>query len=181
MAARKKAQTEEFPLPSEITGEAAVAPQAVAPQAAPSPQQEDKKKARKKKERIIFTRGKRKCAIARASVRKGKGLVRVNRFSLNSIQDKYFRRSVQQPLELGGPVAQELDFDVHVKGGGPMGQAEAVRMAIARGIVEWSNDPELKQKMIQFDRHLLIEDSRRVEPKKYKGPKARARFQKSYR
>ena len=54
-------------------------------------------------------------------------------------------------------------------------------MAIARALVEFANDPLLKEKMIARDRFLLAEDFRRVEPKKYLGPKARARFQKSYR
>ena len=70
---------------------------------------------------------------------------------------------------------------MNVMGGGQMGQAQACRVAIARALIGFSGDAGLKQKMISHDRSMVAEDSRRVEPKKYKGPKARARFQKSYR
>jgi small subunit ribosomal protein S9 len=62
-----------------------------------------------------------------------------------------------------------------------MGQAQACRVAIARALVGFSGDEHLKSRIIAYDRSMIAEDSRRVEPKKYKGPKARARFQKSYR
>jgi small subunit ribosomal protein S9 len=139
------------------------------------------KAAPKKKEKSAFTRGKRKEAIARASVKKGSGRVTVNRYSIDTISNKYIRAMVYEPIVLSGAVAKELDIEVSVYGGGQMGQAEAARQAIARGIVEFASDPELKARMLEYDRHLLSEDARRVEPKKYKGPKARARFQKSYR
>jgi len=54
-------------------------------------------------------------------------------------------------------------------------------VAVARALIGFSGDDKVKQKILQHDRFLIAEDSRRVEPKKYKGPKARARFQKSYR
>lgn len=133
------------------------------------------------KERISLTRGKRKEAIARATVRKGKGVVRINKFGLETLRQPYMKAMIEEPLLMAGAAAKELDIEVSVCGGGPMGQAEAIRQAIARGIVDYTGDQELKAKMLKIDRHLLSEDSRRVEPKKYKGPKARARFQKSYR
>ncbi len=139
------------------------------------------KKPRPKKEKVVFTRGKRKEAVARASVRKGTGRVMMNRMAISAMNNKYLRSLVYEPLMLAGSAAKELDIDVNVYGGGQMGQAEAARMAIARGILEFTGDEELRKKMLEYDRHLLAEDSRRVEPKKYKGPKARARFQKSYR
>ena len=139
------------------------------------------KKARTKKEAVVFTRGKRKEAVARASVRKGAGRVRINNMSIDALDNRYIRSMIYEPLVLAGSAAKEVDIDVGVYGGGQMGQAEAARMAIARGLVEFTGNAELKRKMIEYDKHLLAEDSRRVEPKKYKGPKARARFQKSYR
>ena len=141
------------------------------------------KPSRKKapSEKIVFTRGKRKEAVARASVKKGKGRVTVNRFLLETYGNKYLKSMIYEPLVLAGSQARELDITVTVYGGGEMGQAEAARQAIARGIVEFTEDIGLKQKMVEYDRFMLSEDSRRVEPKKYKGPKARARFQKSYR
>ena len=77
--------------------------------------------------------------------------------------------------------AGKVDINVHVIGGGVMGQAEAARMVIAKGLVQWSQDMALKEKYIQYDRTMLVGDPRRSEPKKYGGPGARARKQKSYR
>ena len=78
-------------------------------------------------------------------------------------------------------IAYEVDINIHVVGGGVMGQAEAARMVIAKGLVQWSQDMDLKEKYIQYDRTMLVGDPRRSEPKKYGGPGARARKQKSYR
>ena len=140
-----------------------------------------KRAPRAKKEKIAFTRGKRKEAVARASVKKGSGIVKINRFAIETFGNKYIRSMVYEPLILAGEAAKGVDIDVSVYGGGTVSQAEATRMAIARGLLEFTADEELKKRMLDYDRHLLSEDARRVEPKKYKGPKARARFQKSYR
>ncbi|MEM4389809.1 MAG: 30S ribosomal protein S9 [Candidatus Micrarchaeia archaeon] len=138
-------------------------------------------KEKKKKEKIVIVRGKRKESIARAVVREGKGIVRINRMSLDAYTQPYVRDIMREPLLLAGDVARGLDIDVNVHGGGVMGQAEAVRLALARGICEFTGDAALRARFAQYDPYLLKEDPRRVEPKKYKGPKARARFQKSYR
>ncbi len=140
-----------------------------------------KKKKTKKEKGGIVVRGKRKEAVARAAIRKGRGAVRVNRMDLGALSNRYVRTMIAEPLRLAPEVASAVDIDVSVYGGGSMGQAQAARTAIARAIVEYSHDDSLRQKMIVRDKFLLAEDSRRVEPKKYKGPKARARFQKSYR
>lgn len=169
MAAKKKKGEE---TPEEAAAETAAAPA------------EEAKKARKpraKKEKTVFTRGKRKEAVARASVKKGSGNVRINRFSVWTLGNRYLRSMITEPLLMAGEAAKAVDIDVSVYGGGSTAQAEAVRMAIARGLAEFTGDEELKKRMLEYDRYLLSEDSRRVEPKKYKGPKARARFQKSYR
>jgi len=142
------------------------------------------KKARPKKkpaEKIAVTRGKRKEAVARASVKKGTGRVTLNRLSIDTVSNKYLKSMLYAPLALASNAVKELDIEVNVYGGGPTGQAEAAAQAIARGILEFTGDEKLKEKFLEYDRYLLAEDARRVEPKKYKGPKARARFQKSYR
>ncbi|MEM3555371.1 MAG: 30S ribosomal protein S9 [Candidatus Micrarchaeia archaeon] len=131
--------------------------------------------------KVVVARGKRKSSIARAYVKEGKGVVRVNRVSVDAIQNRYVKNIIMEPILLAGEKAKGLDVMVNVAGGGVMGQAEAARTAIARGIVEFTGDAELKERMQERDRFMLLEDVRRVEPKKYKGPKARARFQKSYR
>ncbi|MCX8198170.1 MAG: 30S ribosomal protein S9 [Candidatus Micrarchaeota archaeon] len=129
---------------------------------------------------MVF-RGKRKESVARASIRKGKGVVRINSQLLSSIDNKYVREIISEPLRLAPEIASQVDISVNVYGGGQMGQAQACRVAIAHALVGFSGGSALKEKMLSYDRSLLAEDSRRVEPKKYKGPKARARFQKSYR
>ena len=143
----------------------------------------NKKKVKKPKKETLQSvfRGKRKESIARASVRKGKGVVRINSVSLPAIDNKYVRDKISEPLRMAPEVASQIDISISVMGGGQMGQAQACRTAIARALVGFSGDEQLKRKIIDHDKFMIAEDSRRVEPKKYKGPKARARFQKSYR
>ena len=138
-------------------------------------------KSKKKGKHVVVVRGKRKESIARACVSEGKGSIRVNRFPVEALDQRYVKRLIMEPILLAGPVCNGLNIDVSVRGGGVMGQAQAARLAIARGIVAFTGDESLKKKFEAYDRHLMVEDFRRVEPKKYKGPKARARFQKSYR
>jgi len=140
-----------------------------------------RKKVVKKKEKIVLTRGKRKESIARAVTKEGKGIIKINNYPLGTMEHRYLRDMINEPIIIAGDAAKNLDINVHVHGGGITGQAEATRMAIARGIIKFTGDDELKKKMVEHDKYLIVEDSRRVEPKKYKGPKARARFQKSYR
>ena len=143
----------------------------------------NKKKAKKPKKETLQSvfRGKRKESIARASISKGKGIVRINSVLLGAIDNKYVRELVAEPLHFAPEVATSANISVTVVGGGQMGQAQACRVAIARALCGFSGSELLKGKMLEYDKTLLIEDSRRIEPKKYKGPKARARFQKSYR
>ncbi len=140
-----------------------------------------KTKVKQKKEQRNVFRGKRKESVARATISKGNGIVRVNSVRLDAIDNKYVRETISEPLYLAPEVASQVNIAVNVFGGGQMGQAQACRLAIAHALIGFSGDSALKQKMLLHDRSLIIEDFRRVEPKKYKGPKARARFQKSYR
>ena len=132
--------------------------------------------------KVVHTSGKRKTAIARGTVREGKGRIRVNKSPIELYDPELARLKLTEPLELAGEdVVNNVDISVHVTGGGVMGQAEAARMVIAKGLVQWNNDMELKEKYSQYDRTMLVGDPRRSEPKKYGGPGARARKQKSYR
>ncbi len=126
-------------------------------------------------------RGKRKKAIARASITSGKGSVRINKMSVSGINNSYIRELILEPVKLAGDKSAKVDIRVSVFGGGTLGQAQACRTAIARALVEHFEDESLKSSYLERDRSLLVEDSRRTESKKYKGPKARARYQKSYR
>jgi small subunit ribosomal protein S9 len=86
-----------------------------------------------------------------------------------------------EPFRIVDGVRDDVDVDVSVEGGGFAGQADAVRTAIARGIVQHTGDAELRDAYREFDRSLLVNDVRQSEPKKWGGPGARARYQKSYR
>ncbi len=131
--------------------------------------------------RVVITSGKRKTAIAKAVVRDGVGRVRINKIPLEIYQPEMARLTIMEPLIIAKDLAKKVDIDVTVKGGGVMGQAEAVRTAIARGLVEWSGDEELKRAYLEYDRYLLVNDVRRKEPKKQGGRGARKRRQTSYR
>lgn len=136
--------------------------------------------------KIINTAGKKKTAIARATLKEGKGRVRVNKSPIEIIEPELVRLKMCEPLILckevcGEDVVNALDIDVVVRGGGVMGQAGAVRAAIAKGLVEWTGDLNFKDALLEYDRSLLVNDSRQKEPKKFGGRGARAKRQKSYR
>ena len=88
---------------------------------------------------------------------------------------------IKEPIELAGKQANRVDINVNVEGGGVMGQAEASRTAIARGIVQWFDDEKLQKLFQNYDRALLVNDTRRKEPKHPMGRGARKKRQKSYR
>ncbi len=156
-----------------------------APEKEPEPPKPEKKPKKKKKAkritRAVVARGKRKESVARATVTAGKGTVRVNSVNVTALQNKYLRYMITEPLSYIGAEANEVDISVNVSGGGMTGQAQAARTAIANALAGYFEGMNLRDKLISIDRSLIIEDTRRVEPKKYRGPKARARFQKSYR
>ena len=139
--------------------------------------------------KIINTSGKKKTAVARATFRKGSGRITINSKPLQLLQPELARMKVSEPLMIadcwhstrGSSLLSTVDIDVNVHGGGFMGQAEASRTAIAKGLVEWLNDQKLRDAMIGFDRKILVSDHRRKWAKHFGGPGARAKRQKSYR
>mgnify|MGYP001077531629 FL=1 len=133
------------------------------------------------KKLVVLESGKRKTAIANATVRNGEGRVRINEIPIQVFTPEIARGKIMEPLLLIGDALKGLDIDVQVRGGGFMGQAEAARMAIARGITQWFKDPSIRDLLQSYDRTMLSGDPRRKEPKKFGGPGARRRKQKSYR
>ena len=132
--------------------------------------------------RVINSSGKHKTAIARATVTKGTGKIRINRVPLELYSPELVKMKISEPLIIAGDeIVSELDIDVDVRGGGIIGQANAVRTAVARGIVEWTNDTIVRDNFASYDRNLLVSDSRQKESKNFGGPGARAKYQKSYR
>ena len=132
--------------------------------------------------RILLTSGKRKTAIARATVRAGKGRIRINNVPIEIFEPRIARDKIWEPLlHADEEIWKQLDINVKVSGGGFMGQAEATRTAIARGLLKWTKSARLKTVFTDYDRATIAGDPRRKEPKKFGGPGARARDQKSYR
>lgn len=131
--------------------------------------------------KVVVTSGKRKTAVARATARPGVGRIRINKVPVEIIQPEMVRLKIMEPIMIAKDLAKQVDIDVKVEGGGVMGQAEAARTAIARALLEFSDDPELKRAFLDYDRTLLVNDVRRKEPKKQGGRGARKRRQTSYR
>ncbi|PSP54391.1 30S ribosomal protein S9 [Halobacteriales archaeon QS_1_67_19] len=131
---------------------------------------------------VTNTSGKKKTAIARATVTEGEGRVRIDSKPVELVEPETARLKMLEPFRIAGEeYRDDIDVEISVQGGGISGRADAVRTAIARGLVQHTGDAELRDAFIEFDRSLLVNDSRRSEPKKWGGPGARARYQKSYR
>jgi small subunit ribosomal protein S9 len=125
----------------------------------------------------IIAVGRRKAAIARVFLRKGEGKITVNGKDYREyFPQMHVNPSVIDPLTTVD-VANAYDVLVNVSGGGFKGQAEAVRMGIARCLVKLNEEFRKPLKVKKF----LMRDPRAVERKKYGRPKARRRFQFSKR
>ena len=137
----------------------------------------------------------RKTARAHVHISKGMGRVRINNTPVEMIQQETAREVMLGPLEIAGDLRDKIDLSVRVNGGGFMGQAYASAVAISRALTGWTKSKkepkdhpftktireDLKKRLNGFDKHLLSGDDRRKEPKKFGGPGARRRKQKSYR
>ena len=132
--------------------------------------------------KAIQESGKRKRAIARASVSAGTGVVRVNRTLLQNYTPQLYQMKIREPLLLAGDAASKVNIDVKVVGGGISSQADAARLAIAKSLVAFNKGTKLRELFLQYDRNLLVADVRRKEVKKpNRHGKARSKVQKSYR
>jgi small subunit ribosomal protein S9 len=133
------------------------------------------------RKRLIIVSGKRKTAIAKAVVKSGAGRVTVNGYPIEALHPEIAREKIKEPLLLAGDKVRTMDIRIKVDGGGFMSQAEAVRMALVRGLVKWTRSAQLKRLFSQYERTMLAGDPRRSESKKFGGPGPRRRKQKSYR
>ncbi len=132
--------------------------------------------------KVLVVSGKRKTATARAVVKQGVGKVRVNKTPVEILEPAIAREKIMEPLlQAGESTWKQLDMDVKTKGGGYMGQAEAARMAIANGLLKWTKSTHLRTVFTEYDRTMVAGDARSKESKKFGGPGARAKEQKSYR
>ena len=157
-------------------------------QAKPQARRSAAKGAAKKKttKKPVLAKGKRKRAVARVSlIPGGNGKLTINGRDIKLMEPSEIRELILEPINstsAAADVAKSSDISVLVYGGGFSGQAQAARTAIAKAIGKAAAAPDaLRSFYMSYDRHMLVDDTREVEPKKFKGPKARARFQKSYR
>ncbi|MBN1245253.1 30S ribosomal protein S9 [Candidatus Bathyarchaeota archaeon] len=132
--------------------------------------------------KVLVVSGKRKTAVARAVVKPGVGRVRINMTPVEIFEPEIAREKIMEPLlQVGEDIWKQLDMDVKTSGGGYMGQAEAARMAVANALLKWTKSSHVRTVFTEYDRTMIAGDSRRKEPKKFGGPGARAKEQKSYR
>merc|ERR1711941_192540 len=137
----------------------------------------------------VQTFGRKKTATAVAYAKRGKGLIKVNGRPLELVEPKALQFKLLEPvLLLGQDRFADIDIRIRVKGGGHVSQIYAIRQALSKSLVAYyqkyvdeQSKQEIKDILVQYDRSLLVADPRRNEPKKFGGPGARARYQKSYR
>lgn len=135
-----------------------------------------------KKKKQIIQSGKRKSAIAKVIIVKGTGKIKINKQALDSFGTEIAMMKIKEPLIIAGKLSETVDLNIFVKGGGFNSQAEAIRLAVAKALVEYSKDKNLEKAFADYDRHLLVADVRQREPSKpNRHGKARAKKQKSYR
>ena len=149
----------------------------------------EKKSTKDSELKMVYTHGKKRNAIANAVIKEGSGKITVNGIPIQNIEPKTLRVKIFEPiLILGVEKFKDLKIKVRVSGGGAVAQLYAARTAIAKGLVAWNQKyvdeetkDEVRKNLLNYDKNLLVCDNRRMEPKKYGGPGARARYQKSYR
>ncbi|CAH0397185.1 40S ribosomal protein S16 [Melitaea cinxia] len=145
--------------------------------------------ARREPIQAVQVFGRKKTATAVAYCKRGHGVLRVNGRPLDLVEPRLLQYKLQEPiLLLGKEKFSGVDIRVTVKGGGHVAQVYAIRQAISKALIAFyqkyvdeASKKEIKDILVQYDRSLLVADPRRCEPKKFGGPGARARYQKSYR
>ena len=132
--------------------------------------------------KIIQESGKRKKAVARATLRDGIGKIKINKVPIDFYEPKLYRLKIREVLMLAGDIVGKVDIDINVNGGGMSSQADAAKLAIAKSLVAYSKSEKLREQFLKYDRNLLVADVRRKEPAKpNRHGQARAKRQKSYR
>lgn len=130
----------------------------------------------------ITISGKRKRAIAKATIVSGNGRVFINKVPYENL-DFFKKLSIEEPIEITKKILGDFSYDIHVnaRGGGASGQIAAARLAIARALVEFTKSNDLKKALLRYDKNLLVADTRRKEAYKPGDSKARRKRQKSFR
>ncbi len=149
-----------------------------------APKKVVKRRVVKKVDKTIVVKAKRKTTVARAYIKPGKGEIRINGQDINSLESKAAKDLIMEAIvisDIARDNLKKVNVQINIYGGGVSSQIQAARGVLAKGLVAFSKSEILKKEYLDYDRSLLVDDTRRVEPKKFKGTKARARFQTSYR
>jgi len=125
--------------------------------------------------------GKKKSATARVTIKKGKGIIRINSIPLGQWGSPYERDIITGPFAAVSDTLKDLDVLVTTSGGGVVSQAAAVRVAIARGLVNRTKDAEIRKILLAYDNKIIAGDARQRETYKPGRSAPRAKRQKSYR
>jgi len=130
----------------------------------------------------IYSSGKRKSAVARALIKTGEGKITFNGRGLATLH-MFDKLKIEEPLRIYESIFGKRDFDamLTVKGGGEKGQIDAARLALAKGLIDYTQSTELKDAFLAYDRNLLVADVRRKETCKPGDSKARAKRKTSFR
>ena len=130
----------------------------------------------------LVVSGKRKTAVAKATIEDGAGVVSFNKKPLSMLSGLQ-QLEISEPLVIAKDILGDLKFNIalNVKGGGIACQVEAGRLAVARAIVGFTKNETLRSAFLAYDRNLLVADTRRKEACKPGDSKARANRQTSFR
>jgi small subunit ribosomal protein S9 len=130
----------------------------------------------------LVVSGKRKTAVAKATIEEGKGVVTFNKRPLTFL-DNLQQLEISEPLVIAEDVLGELKFNIalNITGWGISCQVDAGRLAIAKAIVKFTGNEDVKNAFLAYDRNMLVADTRRKEACKPGDSKARAMRQTSFR
>ncbi|MFB6246128.1 MAG: 30S ribosomal protein S9 [Candidatus Pacearchaeota archaeon] len=130
----------------------------------------------------VVKSGKRKTSVARAVLVEGAGKVTLNKVDHHNLHE-FDKLKIEEPLRIAREVVGNPDYDVNitVRGGGEKSQVEAARLALARALVKHTGSKNLEKAYSEYDRNLLVADTRRKEKYKPGDSKARAKRQSSKR
>lgn len=132
--------------------------------------------------KIIVVSGKRKTSVAKVKLSEGTGKTFYNGVDYENLR-MFHKLTLMEPIKISENVLGNFDFDleIKVKGGGKESQIQAARLGIAKALVKFTENQELKKAFLNYDRHMLVADVRRKEACKPGDSKARAKRQSSKR
>lgn len=126
--------------------------------------------------------GKRKTAVAKATIKQGSGKITINKIFYENLQN-FHRLAIKEVIDITKKIIGDFKFDISIRvnGGGQESQIQATRLAIAKAIIAMTKSSELRKAFVEYDKNMLIADTRRKEACKPGDSKARSRRQKSFR